>query len=80
MPKNNPRLQWESYQAHFGFLFWVTTRIDLNALVLKKHIGFVILCSSASLYSLSDWSAVLAPVSLIYKYKMYKYKTLKEMK
>ena len=42
----------------FIILFWVTTRIGLQALVLQKHIGFLKLSSAASLYpASSDWSA-----------------------
>ena len=40
----------------FIILFWVATRIGLNALILKKHISFPTLHTAAH--------SVLAPVSL----------------
>ena len=52
----------ESYYALFyipDFFFWVTTRIDLHALMLKKYIRFLILSSAAAPYSV--WNA---PISL----------------
>lgn len=48
----------ETYYAYYFIL--ATARIGLHALVLKKHIRFLILSSAAVLYS----PFVLAPVSL----------------
>ena len=55
----------ETYYAHFFrfiILCWVTIRISLHALVLKKHI--LILSTAAALYSPLVWKQFLAPVSL----------------
>ena len=41
------------------FIFWVTTRINLHVLVLKKTTSFLILSSSAALYFPSVWNALL---------------------
>ena len=58
----------------FKFLFWIAARLGLYALVLKKHICFVILYSSSVWFSsclfktpppeypvCSDWSAQTRP-------------------
>lgn len=43
----------------FRILLWVTTRIGLDVLMLKKYIGFLLLSRAAALYSPS----VSIPVS-----------------
>ena len=39
-----------SFSGSFFFLFWVTTRICLHVLMLKKHISFLIPSCAAALY------------------------------
>ena len=49
----------DTYVIHrLLLLFWVMTRNDLHASVLKKHMWFLILSSAAALYSPSVWNAL----------------------